>query len=279
MVNPDMLHEEALTQEGLELVLCKTRQCVQWIQKERTRLGIDDLPIAYIGFTTTLSKEFKSKETTITETDKNWNGFLHVAGKSPFKNTIAVLIAWLQHPQWPQLVLTSYKHTLLDFILGRQGPNFVLPPNIKHIQADLSSSELAELQHGNGIHLCPSSMEGFGHTLNEGRATGALVITTDYPSMNEFSGTGVLIEPSHIKKWRNGFDHADVDVKGIAQAVEKVLAMTLEERAAIGGRAKKAFEDDRTQFQREMEKLSCMVHDCHQEDLKACSKQCGVVLE
>jgi len=57
--------------------------------------------------------------------------------------------------------------------------------------------ELAALQLGSGIHLCPSEREGYGLYIAEAMAAGALVIATNHPPMNELvtNATGLLIEP------------------------------------------------------------------------------------
>jgi glycosyltransferase involved in cell wall biosynthesis len=45
--------------------------------------------------------------------------------------------------------------------------------------------ELARLQLGSGVHVCPSEREGYGLYISEARAAGALVIAPDHPPMNE----------------------------------------------------------------------------------------------
>jgi glycosyltransferase involved in cell wall biosynthesis len=50
----------------------------------------------------------------------------------------------------------------------------------------LAPAQLRQLQTDTPVHICPSQSEGWGHTINEARAVGALVLTTDYPPMNEF---------------------------------------------------------------------------------------------
>lgn len=57
--------------------------------------------------------------------------------------------------------------------------------------------DVRRLQNSHGIHVCVSEREGFGHYINEARAVGALVVTTNHPPMNELitEETGVLVQP------------------------------------------------------------------------------------
>jgi hypothetical protein len=59
----------------------------------------------------------------------------------------------------------------------------------------LSDEALLRLQRSSGVHLCPSREEGFGHYINEARAMGALVMTTNWAPMNDMvqEHFGVLI--------------------------------------------------------------------------------------
>jgi hypothetical protein len=49
--------------------------------------------------------------------------------------------------------------------------------------------QLRMLQGSAGVHMCPSlSMEGYGHIFSdEARGMSALVVTTNYGPMNEFT--------------------------------------------------------------------------------------------
>lgn len=55
--------------------------------------------------------------------------------------------------------------------------------------------------------MCPSLAEGYGHYINQARAAGAVIVTTDAPPMNELivsNAMGVLIPTKIEKDARNG---------------------------------------------------------------------------
>jgi glycosyltransferase involved in cell wall biosynthesis len=51
------------------------------------------------------------------------------------------------------------------------------------------------LQVENLVHICASEREGFGLYLDEARAVGAYIISTDHPPMNE------LVTPGEAGWW------------------------------------------------------------------------------
>lgn len=89
--------------------------------------------------------------------------FLHVAGKSRFKNTPAV-VAGCQHAGVPLTVVGEYA-------------------GVGHRR--VSDQELTTLMNTHFCHIMPSAYEGYGHVLHEARGTGQIIITTDAPPMNE----------------------------------------------------------------------------------------------
>lgn len=99
---------------------------------------------------------------------------LHIAGKSEFKGTHAVLEAWGEHPEWPLLVLVSRVHEI-------QGE----PPDNVIIHNYATDADLKILQNRATLHIQPSEAEGFGHVIAEALSTGLPTIITDAPPMNE----------------------------------------------------------------------------------------------
>jgi glycosyltransferase involved in cell wall biosynthesis len=57
--------------------------------------------------------------------------------------------------------------------------------NIELLATRIPEARLRRLQNECAIHICPSEVEGFGHTLMEAMSCGAVVVTTDAPPMDE----------------------------------------------------------------------------------------------
>ena len=89
--------------------------------------------------------------------------FLHVAGKSQFKNTAAV-VAGCQHAGVPLTVIGE--HT-------------------GDIRRRVEDQELIRLMNSHFCQVMPSAYEGYGHVLHEALSVGQVIITTDAPPMNE----------------------------------------------------------------------------------------------
>lgn len=124
---------------------------------------------------------FTSEDRILPGSRKDYRKCLHVAGKSRFKGTQQLVETWQQHPDWPTLTLVQ---STAD-CYGDPIPSIPSAPNIDVIQTWIPDEQLKQLQNEAGIHLCLSEMEGFGHYINEALSTGAIVLTTDAPPMNE----------------------------------------------------------------------------------------------
>lgn len=203
---------------AIDVMLCKTRHAHEIF----SRLGCD---ARFIGFTS---------EDRCDPAVPRRREFLHLAGRSPVKGTEVVLDAWRRHPEWPRLVVVqSPRH-------ARPGPP---APNIDHRIGRFDDGELRRLQNACLFHICPSEAEGFGHCLVEGLSVGAISLTTDGAPMNEVvgDGVGVLIPPVHTAPMGLATRYR-VDVRGVEDAVERVLAMDAAALAAMSARARRRFE-------------------------------------
>lgn len=69
----------------------------------------------------------------------------------------------------------------------------------------LPQGDMSALLLSHALHIIPSEREGFGHSINEGRAAGAVLLVPDHPPMNELvrQSAGLLMRPAAV------FSHAD----------------------------------------------------------------------
>jgi glycosyltransferase involved in cell wall biosynthesis len=172
---------------------------------------------------------------------------LHVKGLSNQKQTSAVLKAWLENPDFPHLTIVASLHD--DFIVP-----VVLSaaPNISFIFRKLPEEELRDLQNRSLIHIYPSLMEGFGHSLNEARACAAILLTTDGPPMNDFvthgySGYLIGVNTDSISEVRYSVMFP-VSPQGISEAVKSVMRAPVAELRKVAKGARNAYVEDRLKF-------------------------------
>ena len=295
MVNPELLRMHCLIEPGLELLMCKTHACVDYLKVARTEAiekGFlkSSIPIWYTGFTTIV-------ETNEDISTLDFDKFLHPAGKSPYKGTTQLLMAWYNNPKWPKLAFHFYDNKLVSYIsehLFNDKGFKHMPANIAKHEEKIHFEEFDRILKTHGVHVVPSDVEGFGHAINEARAVGALVVTTNYPAMNEFfqiPDSGILVEPSRIvdmdiPSFENKMRVAIVSKETVEVAINHVLNMSIEERRIMGQRARKGFEKDQSKFEYKMKQFQCMTMfydtdlDCRRKgSIEKCAIHCGVTLE
>jgi len=130
--------------------------------------------------------------------DKNFNKWLHLAGGSPYKNTQTIIDIW--ELEYPNLTIVYDPNRLSNLNIKTQA-------NITYISQFIPDNELKNLMNEYGVHLCCSSVEGYGHYINEARSTGAIVITTDGEPMRQFVDnevSGFLISTKSRKSVKDG---------------------------------------------------------------------------
>jgi hypothetical protein len=167
--------------------------------------------------------------------------FLHVAGKSGNKGTQSVLDAWRKHPHWPPLTIVQR---------SRRAPqNEPVPANVTLLTRYLADDVLKELQNSHRFHLCPSRTEGFGHYLLEALGVGAVTLATDGAPMNELvtPERGILIPVASTGRQAAATTWL-VDAAGIADAVERALALDDEQCEELGEAAREFFLENDSKF-------------------------------
>lgn len=203
---------------SMDAVFCKSRLAERIFSMAGARTR-------YTGFTTEISRARLRQ-------DMDFSRCLHVAGRSFMKGTRVLLETWSRHPDWPKLTIVGTAGHVLPRI----------PENVDLIERYLSGDERQRLQASHGIHLCPSESEGYGHTIAEAMALGAVVVTTNTPPMNELidRDRGFLVEASRREAMGLDYRH-HVAVSDLEVTMRELLSSSLEERARLGREAQQSF--------------------------------------
>jgi len=189
--------------------------------------------------------------------------FVHFAGKSPQKQTRVVIETFLQ-PAFSHTKLVVTCHDICYEMLSDLLQDLSLPPRIQ-IFSSLDSLSLLYYQRRARLHVCPSSTEGYGHYINEGRSVGGIIITLDAPPMNELvsSDNGILIPPRSIVNSRyvtgpsipfllveNPVESEAflISSEDLSLAIHKALNLPPEKREEMSRRSRERYLEDRNFF-------------------------------
>ncbi len=166
--------------------------------------------------------------------------FLHVAGMSRMKGTARLAALWALHPEWPLL-------TIVQSLPG--APTRPKAANIRWQTEFLGDAELRRLQNENGIHLCTSETEGWGHYIAEAESAGAVVLATDAAPMNELVTTerGLLVRATAIGRQHLATTYG-CDTAALAESVERALALGTAGRQRLGDQARDWFLANKREF-------------------------------
>lgn len=226
--NPEWLSPRSQRYLGrFDAILCKTEHA-------RALFDAEGYPAMRIGFDSHDSHRPQVRKR---------RRFLHLAGASPMKGTRRLVALWQRHPEWPALLVLQSDHASVG------------PPPGEHANLEIrrgfieDAEELRRLQNGHAFHICLSETEGWGHYIAEAMSCGAVVLTCDAPPMNELvrPDRGVLVAATRSRRF-NMAQLYTFDEAALEAAVNRVTAMTDDEIAAIGARARQWFEDNRRSF-------------------------------
>lgn len=191
---------------------------------------------------------------------KNFDQFLHTAGKSPRKGTRNLIRAWLKHPEWPRLIVVC-REDVLQLVKQCCDPEN-LPPNIHLITEYVSSANMKTLMNESGVHVCPSQTEGFGHYANEARSTASLVLYSDGPALQELFddtfGIPIKTRQLHLSEGiQIPFSHCSPE--NITDAVLKTLALPLATRQVMGQKARQTYLVQKSEFEERFRRLATRI--------------------
>jgi hypothetical protein len=197
--------------KSINYVLCKTEICnkfFNFIKNEKYRNNIYKYQTLYTKFTSSIDDKIKD----IVDSDSNIidpNLFIHLAGKSGFKNTPDLVHCWIKNKGFLdidpdiKLVITCYEHcsfwfnkTLKRFfkydfdkdpdVIMNSKTNIATYKNMTiYFKPITPFSDFIDIITKANVAICISNKEGYGHYINEARYMKKFIITLDYPPMNE----------------------------------------------------------------------------------------------
>ena len=179
--------------------------------------------------------------------------FLHVAGKSEYKNTEAVCQAWRQsrlpHIQpLPPLTIVARAPV---FDAQWTAANLFPDENVTRI-AHATDDEIIQLMNSHQFHLIPSMYEGFGHCIHEALGCGGLVVTTNAAPMNTYEGTlKECLVPVSAMTARSLAQLNHVNPQAVAHMVREAVHIRwtqIERAAELSAQARVAFLANREFF-------------------------------
>ncbi|GMF20858.1 unnamed protein product [Phytophthora lilii] len=264
---------------GVDAVLCKTHVCYDRVTRWYAENGNPrNAKVFYTKHTSSDQAEFARQRIgndSIAPKDFSDVKFIHTAGTSVWKGTKELVDCWVMSSGLPQL----------DVYIDDSSFNFLFRPTYKrrldrsrspvHIEHGmLEPQDFSKLTAESAFFMCPSRSEGYGHYINQARASGGVVITTDAHPMNELilsKDMGVLVpakyqhDPKMLLGGRFTGKHGLKDPngllvrynsRGLCTAIQDfILATTPEQRAAMGTKARHQYHEDTKYFARSMQKL------------------------
>ena len=218
-------------------LLCKTKQAYHALKQK-----FNDKDVIYTGFTSV--DRFRSNYNT------DYNRFIHICGKSPYKGTLKIVEAWINHPEFPLLTIQVYDGVYQD--IQNLLKNKVVS-NLKINKNFASEDEIFTLYNTYGIHLCPSNAEGWGHYIAEAKSAKAIVLYTNAPCMNEtfhdgYDGISIDCDTNSPIIVNEVCPFYEINANDIAKSVEKVLSLSLTEKHRIGNNARISFLKNDNEF-------------------------------
>ncbi|ETI36590.1 hypothetical protein F443_17312 [Phytophthora nicotianae P1569] len=263
----------------VDAVLCKTHVCYDRVTRWYEENGNPrNASVFFTKHTSSDQAEFAKQRLgndLIAPKDFSNVKFVHTAGTSVWKGTRELVDCWVMSSGMPQL----------DVYIDDSSYNFLFPQTYQrrldrarspvHINRGmLDPQDFSKLTAEAAFFMCPSRSEGYGHYINQARASGGVVITTDAHPMNELvvsSDMGVLIptksqhNPKMLLGGKYNGEHGLKDPdgllvrynsRGLCTAVRDFISSTTtEQRAAMGARARQQYHQDTKHFARSMQKL------------------------
>lgn len=228
--NPEWYRQNLELLDQMDLILCRTKEVERIFQQLNKK---------------TFFLSFTSPDCYREEVEKDYELCAHLPGASIQKGTAAITNIWESNPQFPPLVIVNF----LDYFLP------ISLVNLTWIPYRLPVDEFRVLQNHCGLHLCLSETEGFGHYLMEAMSTGAVVVTTDAPPMNEFINDPRCLVPYSKTTLQRLATNYYVDQDLLEAKINSLMQLSHEELRRIGLNNRKQYLKTQQEFYSNLEKL------------------------
>ena len=214
----------------MDLVLCKTQHALEVFSKYVGEKAV------FIGFTS---------EDRYIKTEKKFNLPTLFMGKSMTKGAKPIYDASIKYGL--PLLLLSNKKNQRWMKSGRE---------VTVYAKRLEDNNFACVQNSQGLHVCCSDYEGFGHYINEAKSTGAVIITTNYPPMNELCKKEfAFLVDTKPNRHMGVVDTCIVDVEDYKRVLRDVLKTDVQTLIKMGKAARKSFLHNDKLFKARISKL------------------------
>ncbi len=229
----------------LDYVFAKTRYGLKIIKLLKEKYDLK-FTIYYIGHTTIFPHKNIHK--------RDYTTILHLAGAHHFKNTDTIIKCWMKYDNLPPIIIGCYdmciKNSLMKYLTKEEYDKIKENKKITFINSNMNFNDVVTMKYYYAIHLCPSMTEGYGHYINEGRITKSLVITSNFPPMNELidDKSGILMNCESLYTRSNGSELCIFDIDTVANTIFDVQKLSIDQINKFGENAYEKYIADTADF-------------------------------
>jgi glycosyltransferase involved in cell wall biosynthesis len=176
----------------------------------------------YIGFS--LGKESLSVCPELSKPE-----FFSRIGRSAYRGAEKLVSVWSLHPEWPRL----------NLVIDASRRVYPCPGNVIYVDEFLFEADYHAFANTFRFHLYATETEGFGHSIYESMRSGAIVLLTDAPPMNEVvTDKSVVLIPAIYCGHKGLSPRFSVTQHGLEHSVSYALNLTEDDRSEIAAHAK-----------------------------------------
>lgn len=183
-----------------------------WCKTHLAQAVFDELGVQtkYIGFCTSLRAAINSD---CTEKKRE---FVSRVGISALRGINPLVFAWSRNPHWPALHIVAHPSRRV----------YPMPANIHYVDEFVTADDYRQFSNQFRFQIFATETEGFGHSIFEAVESGALVLVTDAPPMNEQLNSSLVINiPASYSGQKGLSPKFTVTQEGLDQAINYALGL------------------------------------------------------